>query len=894
MLKRWWASVPKRMRRLLAVYAFLLIASHLTTDIILPRVTAPASPPDATRDVASLPRFDGEGPRNNRPIPLSFLVWSPEQPDAGRPPIVLLHGSPAGQGGADWSSFAPLLADAGYTVYALDLPGFGDTPADMPSYSAKALARLVLALLEEEDIERAHVVGWSFGGGVAIYMDHFAPERLASLTLLGSIGAQETEGSGDYYFEHAKYALGFVFVVGLPELIPHFGLLGPRSLRYAFIRNFWDSDQRPMGPLLKQVRTPTLILHGRDDFLVAAWAAERHHELVEPSRLVMLDSGHFFPFWTPALGAEHLLAFTTRHDDPGVPALRQIADMAPTPEKKDRDLGPFSVARDAPWWLIILIIIIATFISEDATVIAVGLFIANGQIAFSIGLLGCFLGIAIGDGGLWALGRFVGRRALHWPIIHNWLPERALDRWGRAFDRHAVKAVFLARAVPGTRLPTYIAAGLLSKMAHRFLFWAALAALIWTPLLLIITIIVGPKIHDFFEHLVGGPLALVAALISIWVLIRVVELSTTRTGRIRLRVAMLKPFRLEFWPLPIFYLPVIPYLVSLGLRHRGIMTFTCINPGVPHGGGVVGESKMQIIRGLIRGGADRHIVPTEFIDSGPTSEARADAVEAMLGKDGRFPGYPFILKPDESQRGHGVKLIDDVDELREYFVDMTRPALMQAFHPGPHEVGVLWSRVPGRSFDEPGCIFSVTRKIFPVVEGDGERTLERLIWDHPRYRMQADTFLKRFAEQTDRVLEKGERFSLAVAGNHTQGTMFVDGADLITPEFEQRLDEIARGFDGGEFDFGRFDIRYESDDDLRQGRNFQIVELNGTMSESTNIYDPGKSIWWVYSVLFRQWRWMYRIGAQRRRAGVRRMSAKELIVAIRDHYRGRPGASVSD
>ncbi|MEC9373893.1 MAG: VTT domain-containing protein, partial [Planctomycetota bacterium] len=501
--------------------------------------------------------------------------------------------------------------------------------------------------------------------------------------------------------------------------------------------------------------------------------------------------------------------------------------------------------------------------------------------------------IFFGDAMLWCLGRFVGRRAIHWPKVREWLPEHALDRWGRLFDQHAVKAVFVARAIPGTRVPTYIAAGLLSKRAHRFLFWAALAALLWTPILLILAILIGPPIKDFFEGIFGGPVALIAAFITVFMIFRVITLSTTRIGRIRLQTWTVKPQRVEFWPPWIYYIPLGPYLLYLAAR-KGPMTFTCVNPGIPHGGGVVGESKHLILRALENGAASEFIVATELIEAGLTPEVRATLVDELVRDNPRFGGYPVILKPDESQRGHAFKVIHNEEDARNYFVDMTRPALLQAYHPGPHEIGVLWSRVPGPGFDGAGEIFSITKKVFPVIEGDGVHTLEQLIWRHPRYRMQARTVLKRFIDQTDLVLPHGERKRLAVAGNHCQGTMFLDGADLITEPLRQRIDELARSFKDDALDFGRFDIRYESEEDLRRGENFAIVELNGAMSESTNLYDPHRSIAWSYGVLFRQWRRLYELGAQRRRNGVRPMRWMELVHAIRDHYRGRPGSSVSD
>ncbi len=64
--------------------------------------------------------------------------------------------------------------------------------------------------------------------------------------------------------------------------------------------------------------------------------------------------------------------------------------------------------------------------------------------------------------------------------------------------------------------------------------------------------------------------------------------------------------------------------------------------------------------------------------------------------------------------------------------------------------------------------------------------------------------------------------------------------------------EIACAFEDGGLDFGRFDLRYASDEDLKAGRGFKIIELNGTMSESTNLYargsasraPRGSSRWW--------------------------------------------------
>jgi len=885
------------------VYALALVASH-AVQLAVPGPHFDGTPPGADRARVEVPRFSRRGEIPGPPVRVSYLDWRPAHPKAGAAPVIALHGSPGFA--TNMTLIGPMLADAGRRVIAPDLPGFGASTRLIPDYSIRAHARSTLALMDALGIERAHVLGYSMGGGVAVWMARLAPERVASLTLASSIGAQEVEGSGNYWFEHAKYLVGWAALVAAPEFVPHFGLLGPRWLRHSFIRNFMDTDQRPIAAQMRSITTPTLIVQGRDDPLVPARAAELHHELIPTSALVMLDIGHGWPF-TPRQASQvaaHTIPFLDRHDDPAAAPLIFTADFDPASASRARriDLGPIEVLRSTPWWVLFLLIVVATWISEDATVIAVGVLIAHGQIDWGVGLLGCFVGIVLGDGGLWAVGRFAGRRALRWRVIRRWVTEDALESWGRWFDRHTIRAVFIARAVPGLRLPTYLAAGLLSRRAHGFLFWAALAAFIWTPFLLVLSITLGPRILATVERYLGGPLGIIVSVAVLLVGWRVITESFTWLGRRRLARMLGRVRRFEFWPRWAIYGPLAPWLLVRGMRSGGVMAFTCANPDIPHGGGVVGESKAEIIEGLLPH-AGPWVAATRLIDAGPDADARAAEADRLVREDEALGGYPVVLKPDESQMGHGFKVIRDAAGARAYFEDMTRPALLQAFHPGPKEAGVLWVRdVSGGTLGERGRIFSVTRKEFPAITGDGRRTLERLIWTHPRYRFQAEVFLTRFADRRDEVLPEGHTLRLGEAGNHAQGAMFLDGADLITPALEARFDEIARGFtrrrrapgEIGGLDFGRFDIRYESDEALKRGEGFCIVELNGTMSESTNMYDPRRSALWSYGVLFRQWAALYAVGAARKRAGVRPVSLMDLLRSARDHFRGRSGPAVSD
>jgi hypothetical protein len=105
---------------------------------------------------------------------------------------------------------------------------------------------------------------------------------------------------------------------------------------------------------------------------------------------------------------------------------------------------------------------------------------------------------------------------------------------------------------------------------------------------------------------------------------------------------------------------------------------------------------------------------------------------------------------------------------------------------------------------------------------------------------------------------------------------------------EKVIDQICRGYKG--FYFGRFDIRAASFEDLKNGKNFSIIELNGVTSESTNIYDKRYSLFNAYRILFSQWRIAFEIGEENRKCGVKPVSLLDLIrLLFRKNIRSENG-----
>jgi hypothetical protein len=455
------------------------------------------------------------------------------------------------------------------------------------------------------------------------------------------------------------------------------------------------------------------------------------------------------------------------------------------------------------------------------------------------------------------IGRLFGARVLRSRWVRRRWPERSIDACAQRLERHAAAVILASRFLPGTRLPLYLAAGALGSPARTFFTWTFVAVALWTPLLVLGSASLGP-----------------VALLAV-VVVHVLRRIDIRRLCLRVAAHLTRLARWEFWPGAILYAPLVPWIGWLAWRHGGLATMTAANPAIPEGG-FVGESKFDILSQL----PEAWTIPAALIRAGDVG-LRARALDDALRRRGWT--FPIILKPDAGQRGAGVRRVHSIDEARRYLAAQPHAVIAQPYHPGPFEAGLFYYRFPGET---TGRIFSITDKRFPVLIGDGRSTLEDLIWRHPRYRLQAGVFLSRHAAVRERVLCADERFPLAVAGNHAQGTMFVDGSHLWRRELEARLDDIARRVPG--FYIGRFDVRYSDVERFRKGEDLAIVELNGVTSESTNIYDPKFSIVHAWRVLCRQWMLVFEIGAANRARGVEPVSVARLFRLSIDHLRARP------
>lgn len=243
--------------------------------------------------------------------------------DEGRgAPVLLIHGSgPGVSAWANWRLVIPELARRA-RVIAPDMAGFGFTDRPVGArYDMETWVAQAVSLLDALDIDKADLVGNSFGGALALALTIRHPQRVRRLVLMGSVGVKFpiTQGLDDVWgytpsFENMRRLLDiFAFDRSLvnDELAR---LRYEASIRPGFQESFaamfpaprqrWvdamASDEADVARIAQQ----TLVIHGREDQVIPLSNSLRLATLIPRSQLhVFGQCGH----WTQI---EHAARFT--------------------------------------------------------------------------------------------------------------------------------------------------------------------------------------------------------------------------------------------------------------------------------------------------------------------------------------------------------------------------------------------------------------------------------------------------------------------------------------------------------------------------------------------------------------------------------------------------------
>ena len=264
------------------------------------------------------------------------------------------------------------------------------------------------------------------------------------------------------------------------------------------------------------------------------------------------------------------------------------------------------------------------------------------------------------------------------------------------------------------------------------------------------------------------------------------------------------------------------------------------------------------------------IIPPQFIPKTLFFKLGTDAGEIVQTVASSGISFPCIAKPDIGGKGRGVEKIYALEDIAGYAQRIKMDFLVQEFIPYPEEVGIFYCRIP----DQPdGFISGIVAKEFLIVKGDGISTLTQLIEKDPRYHLQLAALQKIYGEGLQEVLEKDAVKNLVPYGNHARGAKFIDVSHWADESFTKTFDNIFKQIP--EFYFGRLDIMYSNLEDLRAGKHFSIVELNGAGSEPTHIYDPRHSIFFAWKEITRHFKLLCRISIKNHQRGHRYLTVKE-------------------
>lgn len=200
------------------------------------------------------------------------------------PPLLLLHGN-----GEDGGYFVHQTEyfSRHYTVYALDTRGHGRSPRGAGPFTMARFAQDLLDFMDEQKLERAHLLGFSDGGNIALTFALLHPERVDRLVLNGA----NLDPGG------VKPVIQIPIVLGY-RLASLFAGRSPEARLHAEILGLMVNEPRIPPEALKELRLPVLVIAGTRDMI-----REAHTRMIAgalpDSRLVLIPGDHFIAARNP-------------------------------------------------------------------------------------------------------------------------------------------------------------------------------------------------------------------------------------------------------------------------------------------------------------------------------------------------------------------------------------------------------------------------------------------------------------------------------------------------------------------------------------------------------------------------------------------------------------------
>ena len=368
------------------------------------------------------------------------------------------------------------------------------------NHSPSARADMVMTFLKDNEYSKIDLIGHGFGNSIAINLLEMLPrDSVRSYAMVSAIGVQEFHFLGYHVLNQPIYSIlypiGWFLDHGLP--VANWNRYIPIDLEGARFLN--AMDQRPYRDILSDLNLPVHIVHSSQDRQISVNTAREHHRIIPQSSIKVTDGDHSAINDKSEIWAEsykNFLADVELDSSIGKEAIpterRRLAEQ-------NFNFGDVPPVDGWAFLMVILLLSVVTFMSEDLGCIGAGLLAAGNVITFWAAFTVVFIGILIVDLGIYWLGRVFGR-----PVIQKapfkWLITRKdIDWTATLFKNNGIKIMFGSRFLPGTRFPTYFSAGVLQTPFPSFFIYFFVSILIWTPVVLIISLLVGQQIIDYLQ-----------------------------------------------------------------------------------------------------------------------------------------------------------------------------------------------------------------------------------------------------------------------------------------------------------------------------------------------------------------------------------------------------------
>jgi pimeloyl-ACP methyl ester carboxylesterase len=231
---------------------------------------------------------------------LAYRIAQPARTTSNLLPVLAIHGW--GASSALMEAPAEQLAARGHTVYALDMPGFGDSPHPGGRWTVHDYAQVILQAMDALQLAQVHYVGHSFGGRLGLLLAAEQPARIAKMALANSAGVPNQPSL------HRQIRLRIYRTAR--HLLERAGARPlAQRLRTAYNARYGSADLRAAGPLqetllavvgedmqpfAQRVLCPTLLFWGDADQDTPLWQGKRLEALIPDAGLIVYSgAGHY-------------------------------------------------------------------------------------------------------------------------------------------------------------------------------------------------------------------------------------------------------------------------------------------------------------------------------------------------------------------------------------------------------------------------------------------------------------------------------------------------------------------------------------------------------------------------------------------------------------------------